>query len=81
VWIAPGRRSVLRLHFAALPLGEGHFRVELAVTDSTGETLAANEEALELSVFNDDLSSGGPIGLGGSWEIPDGRGAADAEEP
>jgi ABC-2 type transport system ATP-binding protein len=81
VWISPEGRSVLRLHFAALPFGEGRFRVDLAVTDAVGETLAEVEDALELSVFNDDLSSAGPIRLGGAWEVPDGRGSPRADEP
>jgi ABC-type polysaccharide/polyol phosphate transport system ATPase subunit len=81
VWISPGHRRLLRLHFAALPLGEGRFRVDLAVIDATGETLAANEGALELSVFNDDLASGGPIRLGGFWEIPNDRRTMGIDEP
>jgi hypothetical protein len=73
VALGPGRRTVLRLHFGALPFTQGRFRVDISVTDVVGATLAERKGALDLAVLDDDQSTDGPARLGGFWEIPDGR--------
>ena len=76
VLLRPGRLERLRLHFPGLPMREGRFIVAVAVRNGDGSTeLAVADPALELSVFSEDSAGGGPIRLGGSWELPGGDSA------
>jgi ABC-type polysaccharide/polyol phosphate transport system ATPase subunit len=78
VLLRPSRLERLRLHFPGLPMREGRFVVAVAVESGDGaRELALADPALELSVFSNDENEGGPISLGGSWELPDGDSAAD----
>jgi hypothetical protein len=53
---------------------EGRFTVAVAVANGDGSTeLASADPALELSVFSEGLDGGGPIRLGGRWELPSGE--------
>ena len=73
VLLRPGQLERLRLHFPGLPMREGRFVVAVAVRNGDGSTeLAVADPALELSVFSEDSAGGGPIRLGGSWELPGG---------
>jgi ABC-type polysaccharide/polyol phosphate transport system ATPase subunit len=73
VLLRPGQLERLRLHFPGLPMREGRFVVAVAVRNGDGSTeLAVADPALELSVFSEDSGGGGPIRLGGSWELPGG---------
>ncbi len=66
-----GVTEVVRLHLPALPLREGAFQVDIAVTSHDGDRkLADRERALELSVFPNDPGASGPTRLGGVWELP-----------
>ena len=62
--------QLVRLHLPTLPMREGYFRVDAFVADADGRVLAKKDDALELSVSSDDLTSHGPIQLGGTWEVP-----------
>ena len=76
VLLRPGQLERLRLHFPGLPMREGRFVVAVAVRNGDGSTeLAVADPALELSVFSEDSAGGGPIRLGGSWELPGGDSA------
>ena len=47
---------------------EGRFFVDVVVGTEDGDAeLAFAERALELSVFSQDTSGGGPVRLGGTW--------------
>jgi ABC-type polysaccharide/polyol phosphate transport system ATPase subunit len=71
VLLRPARLERLRLHFPGLPMREGRFVVAVAVESGDGSReLALADPALELSVFSNDEQGGGPISLGGSWELP-----------
>jgi len=71
VLLRPARLERLRLHFPGLPMREGRFVVAVAVESGDGSReLALADPALELSVFSNDERGGGPISLGGSWELP-----------
>ena len=73
VLLRPGQLERLRLHFPGLPMREGRFVVAVAVLNGDGSTeLAVADPALELNVFSEDSAGGGPIRLGGSWELPGG---------
>jgi ABC-type polysaccharide/polyol phosphate transport system ATPase subunit len=73
VLLRPGQLERLRLHFPGLPMREGRFVVAVAVRNGDGSTvLASADPALELSVFGEGTDGGGPIRLGGSWELPSG---------
>jgi hypothetical protein len=61
----------LRLNFPGLPMREGRFVVAVAVANGDGsKQLASADPALELNVFSEESDGGGPIRLGGSWELP-----------
>ncbi|MDQ2984754.1 MAG: ABC transporter ATP-binding protein [Actinomycetota bacterium] len=69
--LRPERLERLRLNFPGLPMREGRFFIDVAVTSHDGdEQLALAERALELSVFSADPTGDGAIRLGGSWEFP-----------
>jgi ABC-2 type transport system ATP-binding protein len=71
VLLRPAQLERLRLHFPGLPMREGRFVVAVAVETGDGSReLALADPALELSVFSNDENGGGPISLGGSWELP-----------
>jgi ABC-type polysaccharide/polyol phosphate transport system ATPase subunit len=71
VLLRPAQLERLRLHFPGLPMREGRFVVAVAVESGDGaRELALADPALELSVFSSDENGGGPIRLGGSWELP-----------
>jgi ABC-type polysaccharide/polyol phosphate transport system ATPase subunit len=74
VLLRPAQLERVRLYFPGLPMREGRFVVAVAVAkgDSSME-LASADPALELSVFSDGLDGGGPIRLGGRWELPTGE--------
>ena len=75
VRLRPATLERLRLHFPGLPMREGRFSVDVVVgTQDGGWELAYAERALELSVFSQDTSGGGPVRLGGTWELPAGDG-------
>jgi Wzt C-terminal domain len=79
VRLRPATLERLRLHFPGLPMREGRFFVDVAVTSQDGDAeLAHADRALELSVFSQDTSAGGAVRLGGTWELPSGDGAGDA---
>jgi ABC-type polysaccharide/polyol phosphate transport system ATPase subunit len=74
VLLRPGELERVRLHFPGLPMREGRFTVAVAVANGDGSTeLASADPALELSVFSEGLDGGGPIRLGGRWELPSGE--------
>jgi len=78
VLLRPAQLERLRLHFPGLPMREGRFIVAVAVESGDGSReLALANPALELSVFSNDEGGGGPIRLGGSWELPSGDGTAE----
>jgi ABC-2 type transport system ATP-binding protein len=78
VLLRPARLERLRLHFPGLPMREGRFVVAVAVESGDGSReLALADPALELSVFSNDERGGGPISLGGSWELPGADSGAD----
>ena len=65
------RLEPVRLHLHEPPMREGRFVVDVVVTSHDGDReLALVERALELSVFSQDATAGGPVRLGGTWEIP-----------
>jgi hypothetical protein len=79
VLLRPAKLERLRLHFPGLPMREGRFIVAVAVESGDGsKELALADPALELSVFSSEESGGGPIRLGGSWELPSGDGSAES---
>jgi ABC-2 type transport system ATP-binding protein len=78
VLLRPAQLERLRLHFPGLPMREGRFIVAVAVESGDGsKELALADPALELSVFSSEETGGGPIRLGGSWELPSGDGAPE----
>jgi ABC-type polysaccharide/polyol phosphate transport system ATPase subunit len=61
----------VRLHLPEPPLRDGRFFVDVSVFTHDGDReLALVERALELSVFSHDAGAGGPVRLGGAWELP-----------
>jgi ABC-type polysaccharide/polyol phosphate transport system ATPase subunit len=80
VLLRPAQLERLRLHFPGLPMREGRFIIAVAVESGDGsKELALADPALELSVFSSEETGGGPIRLGGSWELPSGDGAPAPE--
>jgi ABC-type polysaccharide/polyol phosphate transport system ATPase subunit len=78
VRLRPGQLERLRLHFPGLPLREGRFYVDVVLETGDGDAqLDRAERALELSVFGQDPAGGGPIRLGGTWELPTIDGTGD----
>ena len=74
VLLRPAQLERLRLYFPGLPMREGRFSISVAVRNGGGSTeLALADPALELSVFSEGLDGGGPIRLGGRWELPSGE--------
>lgn len=74
VLLRPAQLERLRLYFPGLPMREGRFVVAVGVTKGDGSVqVASADPALELSVFSDGLDGGGPIRLGGHWELPTGE--------
>jgi ABC-type polysaccharide/polyol phosphate transport system ATPase subunit len=79
VLLRPAQLERLRLHFPGLPMREGRFIIAVAVESGDGsKELALADPALELSVFSREESGGGPIRLGGSWELPSGDGSGES---
>jgi ABC-2 type transport system ATP-binding protein len=75
VRLRPATLERVLLHFPGLPMREGRFFVDVVVGTQDGDAeLAFAERALELSVFSQDTSGGGPVRLGGTWELPAGDG-------
>ena len=75
VRLRPATLERVILHFPGLPMREGRFFVDVVVGTQDGDAeLAFAERALELSVFSQDTSGGGPVRLGGTWELPAGDG-------
>jgi ABC-2 type transport system ATP-binding protein len=69
--LRPERLEAIRLHLAEPPLREGRFFVDVRVLSHDGDAeLALLERALELNIFAQDPAAGGPIRLGGRWELP-----------
>jgi hypothetical protein len=69
--VPPERSVPVRLHLPEPPLRDGRFFVDVSVFTHDGDReLALVERALELSVFSRDAASGGPVRLGGAWELP-----------
>jgi ABC-type polysaccharide/polyol phosphate transport system ATPase subunit len=74
VLLRPAQLERLRLHLPGLPMRDGRFTISVAVANGDGSTeLAATDPALELSVFSEGMDGGGPIRLGGHWELPSGE--------
>jgi homopolymeric O-antigen transport system ATP-binding protein len=79
VLLRPAQLERLRLHFPGLPMREGRFVVAVAIQNGDGSTvLASADPALELNVFGEGTDGGGPIRLGGSWELPSGDEAPES---
>jgi ABC-type polysaccharide/polyol phosphate transport system ATPase subunit len=79
VLLRPGELERLRLYFPGLPMREGRFSVAVSVANGEGTSLLASADpALELSVFSDGSDGGGPIRLGGRWELPSGDGTPES---
>jgi len=79
VLLRPAQLERLRLHFPGLPMREGRFVVAVAIQNGDGSTvLASADPALELNVFGEGTQGGGPIRLGGSWELPSGDEAPES---
>jgi ABC-type polysaccharide/polyol phosphate transport system ATPase subunit len=72
IHLRAGDLQAVRLHLQDAPLRDGRFLIDVRVTshDSDRE-LAVAERALELTVFSDEQTSEGPIGLGATWELPE----------
>jgi ABC-type polysaccharide/polyol phosphate transport system ATPase subunit len=74
VLLRPAQLERLRLYFPGLPMREGRFVVAVRVAKGEGSMeVASADPALELSVFSKGLDGGGPIRLGGHWELPTGE--------
>ena len=74
VLLRPAQLERLRLYFPGLPMREGRFTVAVAVLNGDGsKELALADPALELNVFSAGADGGGPIRLGGHWELPTGE--------
>jgi ABC-2 type transport system ATP-binding protein len=74
------RIEPIRLHLDEPPLREGRFFVDVRVLSHDGDVeLALAERAHELNVFAQDPAAGGPIRLGGRWELPADTAQAVAE--
>jgi Wzt C-terminal domain len=74
VLLRPAQLERLRLYFPGLPMREGRFTVAVAVANGDGsKELALADPALELNVFSSGSDGGGPIRLGGHWELPTGE--------
>ena len=74
VLLRPAQLERLRLYFPGLPMREGRFTVAVAVANGDGsKELALADPALELNVFSLGSEGGGPIRLGGHWELPTGE--------
>ncbi|HEY6151455.1 MAG TPA: ABC transporter ATP-binding protein [Gaiellaceae bacterium] len=79
VLLRPGQLERLRLYFPGLPMREGRFTVAVAVANGDGTSrLAWSDPAMEMSVFSDGSEGGGPIRLGGRWELPSGDGTPES---
>ena len=63
------RIITIRLCLRSLPVREGSFFVDVALTGPDGSVLATRERALRLSILGDDAGAGGPVRLGGTWEV------------
>jgi ABC-type polysaccharide/polyol phosphate transport system ATPase subunit len=69
--LQPGELQPVRLHLHEPPLRDGRFFVDVQVVSHENDReLAVAENALELTVFGQEASSGGPIRLGATWELP-----------
>jgi hypothetical protein len=69
--LRPERIEAVRLHLSEPPLREGRFFVDVRMLTHDGDAeLALIERALELNIFAQDPAAGGPIRLGGRWELP-----------
>jgi hypothetical protein len=78
VLLRPAQLERVRLHFPGLPMREGRFTVAVAVANGDSTELASADPALELSVFSAGSDGGGPIRLGGRWELPSGDGITES---
>jgi ABC-2 type transport system ATP-binding protein len=78
--LRPERLEPIRLHLREPPLREGRFFVDVRVVSHDGDDeLALLERASELTVFAQDPAAGGPVRLGGEWELPAEASAVIAE--
>ena len=67
----PGVLEPVRLHLHDPPLRDGRFFVDVDVLSHDGDReLAAVENALELTVFGQDVSAAGQVRLGATWDLP-----------
>jgi ABC-type polysaccharide/polyol phosphate transport system ATPase subunit len=79
VLLRPAELERLRLHFPGLPMREGRFTVAVVVANGDGTSrLASSDPAMEMSVFSDGSEGGGPIRLGGRWELPSSDGTLES---
>ena len=77
--LPPGELQPVRLHLHEPPLRDGRFFVDVRVVGEEPEReLASADNALELTVFGQELLSEGAIRLGGTWELPE---PTEAEVP
>jgi ABC-type polysaccharide/polyol phosphate transport system ATPase subunit len=75
--LPPGALQPVRLHLHEPPFRDGRLIVDIRViSHDQDEELAAADSALELTIFGQEASAGGPVRLGGEWELP----VAAAEE-
>jgi ABC-type polysaccharide/polyol phosphate transport system ATPase subunit len=69
--LAGGELQPLRLHFPEPPFRDGRFIVDVQVISHDGDRpLATADSAFEFTVFGQEATAGGPVRLGGQWELP-----------
>jgi ABC-type polysaccharide/polyol phosphate transport system ATPase subunit len=69
--LQPGALEPVRLHLHDPPLRDGRFFIDVAVlSHDRDRELAAAENALELTVFGQDVMAEGQIRLGATWDLP-----------
>jgi ABC-type polysaccharide/polyol phosphate transport system ATPase subunit len=79
VSLPAGQVRPVRLTLPNPPMRNGTFFVDVSVLTHDGDReLARAERALEFTVFGEEASSGGPVRLGGTWELTE---PAQDEQP